>query len=197
VINLLPTFYADSIRYARQNTLLRNWLLGIAAATAGLLIIITGGWVYIDQQAKVLQKNIDITNQQLTAQNLAQVQKDAKEITGDIKVINQVLRTEVRYSDVIQAIGNDMPAGAVLSNVTLSKINGPMDLIANAKDYNSAAQVAVNLSNSKNDLFSKIDIVNVNCKTSAPTAYKCTATLKALFSKTAQTKFMNVPAEVK
>jgi Tfp pilus assembly protein PilN len=196
MINLLPTEYAASIRYGRQNTMLRNWLIGMAAATAGLVVILAGGWVYINIQAKTLQKNINTTDQQLTAQNLTQVQKDAKEITGDIKVINQVLSTEVRFSDLIQAIGNDMPPGTVLGSLSISKVNGALDLSASAKDYQSAAQIAVNLSQSQNDLFSKVDIVNVGC-TNVVQAYPCSVTMRVLFSKSAQTKFLSVPKDTK
>ncbi|MBX4197032.1 hypothetical protein KW801_00560 [Candidatus Saccharibacteria bacterium] len=194
MINLLPTTYAESIRYGRQNTILRNWLIGVAIAMVGLVIILAGGWLYINQQSKTLQKNIDITNQQLKAQNLAKVQKDAKEITGDIKVINQVLGTEIRFSDLIQAIGNDMPPGTVLGTLSLTQINGTLDLSASAKDYASAAQIAVNLSGSKNKLFSKVDIIAINCTTTLDqTVYKCGATFKALFSADAKNRFLSVP----
>jgi hypothetical protein len=194
MINLLPASYADSIRYGRQNTRLRNWLAGVAVAIAGMVVILAGGWEYINQQQKTFQASINTTNQQLQAQNLAKVQKDAKEITGDIKVISQVLGTEVRFSDLIQAIGNDMPSGTVLSALSLSnKVTGALDLSANTKDSPSAAQVAVNLSQSQNDLFSKVDIVNINCANAVPQAYKCTASYRALFSKSAQTKFLSVP----
>ena len=57
----------------------KEWADGAVAAIGGLIIIFTAGWIYINQQTKTLQKNIDTTNQQLKAQNLAQVQKDAKE----------------------------------------------------------------------------------------------------------------------
>jgi len=174
----------------------------MAAAIAGLLVILAGGWIYINIQAKSLQKNIDTTNQQLQAQNLSKVQKDAKEITGDIKVINQVLSTEVRFSDLIQAIGNDMPSGTVLGSLSLNKISGALDLSANAKDYSSAAQIAVNLGQSQNGLFSKIDIEGVSCGGANNTGaiqqnYPCAVTMRALFSKSAQTKFLSVPKDIK
>lgn len=193
MINLLPTAHADSIRYGRQNTKLRNWLIAMAAASLGLILIMAGGWVYLGQQEHNLQSDINNTNQQLKAQNLTQVQKNAKEITGDIKVINKILGTEVRFSDLIQAIGNDMPAGTVLGSLSLSdKVNGALDLSANTLDYASAAQVQVNLTQSANNLFSKVDIINVNCGNNNNQAYKCTAVYRALFSKEAQTKFLSV-----
>lgn len=193
MINLLPTSHAESIRYGRQNTTLRNWLLAMATAIGILILIIAGGWVYLDRQKRNYQSDISNTNQQLKAQNLAQVQKDAKEITGDIRVINQILSSEIRFSDLTQTIGTEMPSGTVLNSLSLSnKVNGALDLIANTIDYPSAAQVAVNLSQSQDQIFSKIDIVNINCNKTALSAYKCIATYRALFSKTAQTKFLSV-----
>lgn len=195
MINLLPTAYAEAIRYGRQNSLLRVWLLGMLAAIAGLVIIIAGGWFYLNDQSRSLQKNIDITNQQLKAQDLAQVQKDAKEITGDIRVINQVLGTEVRFSDLIQAIGQDTPSGTVLETLSLSKVSGTISLSADAKDYASAARIAANLRDPKNGLFSEVDILNVTCGKTTSTAYPCNVVLKALFSPSAKSKFLSIPKQ--
>jgi Tfp pilus assembly protein PilN len=162
MINLLPPDRANAIRFGRQNTILRKWLIGIAAAIAGLAIILAGGWVYIGQQSKTLKRNIAVTNDQLQSQHLDQVQKDAKEITGDINVINKVLSQEVRFSELVKSIGGDMPPGTVLSSLSLSnKVSGAIDLSANAKDYSSAALIAVNLGDPKNELFSQTKFLSV------------------------------------
>jgi Tfp pilus assembly protein PilN len=194
MINLLPPEHAALIRYGRQNTVLRKWLIGVAAALAGLALIMLSGWFYINRQEASLQKSIDATNQQLKSQNLAKVQSDAKEITGDIKVINQVLGSEIRFSDLIKSIGQDMPPGTVLGSLSLSKVSGALDLTASATNYTSAAQIAANLSDPKNGLFSKVDIISVTCSTGGQ-AYNCSTTLKALFSADAKTKFLSVPKE--
>lgn len=196
MINLLPPSHADAIRFGRQNTTLRMWLIGTLAAIGGLIIIVFGGWVYINQQEKGLQRSLDVTNQQLKAQNLAKVQSDAKEITGDIRVINQVLSNEIRFSDIIQNIGQLMPKGSVLGSLSLNKVTGSLDLSANTVDYSSAAQVAANLGDPRNGLFSKVDVLNLNCTSNVPN-YPCSATYKALFSKDAKTKFLSVPKEGK
>jgi Tfp pilus assembly protein PilN len=192
MINLLPPEHANAIRYGRHNTILRKWLIGVAIALAGLVVILAGGWAYLNQESTKLQKNIDATNKQLQTQNLAQVQKDAKEITGDISVINKVLSQEIRFSALIQAIGNVMPPGTTLGSLSLSnKVSGAIDFTVNAKDYTSVAQTSVNLSDPNNVIFSKVDIVQVNCTSATTTPYRCTATMRALFSPKAQTKFLN------
>ncbi len=196
MINLLPPEHALRIRFGRQNSSLRQWIIGALAAIGGLLIILVGGWLYLHQQVGSLQASLDKTNAQLESQNLAKVQNDAKEITGDIKVINQVLGNEVHFSNLIQDIGKIMPDGTVLSSLSLSKIDGTLDLSASAKDSSSAAQIAVNLNDPSNGLFSKVDIVNISCANDA-SVYRCSGTFKALFSSSAKKKYQSVPEVVK
>lgn len=192
MINLLPPDRVAQQRYGRINNTLRRWLFGAAAAILLLIIIIAAGVFYINQQSDSLQKNLAITNQQLANENLTKVQADATALSGDVKVINQVLNREVRFSDLMQTIGKYMPSGTVLSSLTLGSVTGAIDLTANTVDYNSAAQVAVNLSDPSNNLFSKVDIVSITCQHSHPgTSYACAAVYKALFSKSASNNFVN------
>lgn len=191
MINLLPPSLSQNIRFGRLNAKLVRWLFGMFMATAGLILILVVGWLYINQQSRNLSRDISSSNTQLSTQDLTQVQKDASEISGDVKVINQVLSREIRFSDLLQAIGQVMPPGTILGSLTLSDTKGAIDLSASTKNYASAAQIAVNLNDPKNGLFSKVDIININCTTGA-TNYNCTASLKALFSKDAQTKFLGL-----
>jgi Tfp pilus assembly protein PilN len=192
MINLLPPDFANRIRFGRSNAILRHWILGACIAIIGLLIILAGGSVYLRSQTSQLKNQLDKTNAQLTAKNLSQVQKDATEINNDIKIINKVLGSEVRFSDLVQDIGKVMPPGTVLSSLSLSQINGALDLSVSAKDYSSATQVAVNLEDPSNGLFSKVDILSISCSDNNA-VYRCTGTLKALFSPDAQKKYQSVP----
>ncbi len=192
MINLLPPNRADEIRYGRINDTLRRWLIAAGLAILGLLIIIASGLAYANQQSKNLSTNIANTNRQLANDNLSQVQADASTISGDVTVINQVLNKEVRFSDLMQAIGKVMPPGTILSSLTLGNVTGAVDLTADTVDYSSAAQIAVNLSDPGNKLFNKVDIVSITCQHSHPgTSYACAATYKALFSKSASSNFVN------
>jgi len=191
MINLLPPEKSVHIRYGRTNATLRRWIIGALIAIAGMLVIFIGGWVYLKSQTVNLQKSLDLTNQQLEKQNLSKVQKDATEISGDIKVINQILSSEVRFSDLIQDLGKVIPPGSVIGSLSLSKINGALDLDVNSKDYASAAQVAVNLNDPANGLFTKVDIISINCSNSSK-VYKCSSILKALFSPSAQKKYLSI-----
>jgi len=130
----------------------------------------------------------------LVRQDLAGIQKQAKDITTNIKIINQVLSREIRFSGLISQIGSAMPPGSILSGLTLSsKVDGALDLSANAKDYTSATQIALNLSDPKNQIFDKVDIVNINCSSVSASPYPCGATFRVLFSKSTKSQFLNVP----
>ena len=192
MINLLPNDYKLHLRYGRLNVRLGQWLLFSVIIIAGLVLILGLGWLYMDQQTKDLDRSIAATQAQLKNQNLEQVRDQADEISQNIKVINQVLSREIRFSSLIQEIGKVMPSGTVLSSLTLSnRVAGAVDLNTNTKNAVAAAQIAVNLSDPKNNLFAKVDIVNVNCS-SEDKPYPCTATLRALFDDKTLERFLNV-----
>ncbi len=193
MINLLPTDYGTRLRHSHLNAILRRWLIAVLLAGGGLMLILVVGWIYITQQNKNLAKNIDSVNQQLQAQDLAGTRKYAQDITNNIRIINQVLSREIRFSGLITQIGSVMPPGTVLSGLTLSKVDGGLDLSTNARDYTSATQIAVNLSDPKNKIFDKVDIVNINCSSTSGSTYPCSAAFRALFSKSTRSQFLNIP----
>ena len=195
MINLLPPSYATSIRFGRRNAALRRWVIGTGLAILGLTLIMMGGSLYLDSQAKQLSRDIESIQSQLQAQNLSKVQSDAKELSGSIKLINQVLSREIRFSELIQEIGQVLPPGTVLSGLTLSsEVNDAFNLTANTTDHQSAAQLAANLKDPKNELFGSVDIISVTCKTSN-NPYKCDALYRVLFSKDTKIRFLNVAKE--
>lgn len=192
MINLLPPEYAMGIRFGRRNARLRGWLLGAGLVIGGLVLILLGGWLYLDSQAKELNTEIKSLETQLQQQNLTGVQKDAQEISGSVKLINQVLRSEIRFSTLLQEIAQILPPGTILSGLTLSsQVDGAIDLRANTVDHEKAAQLATNLGDAKNEIFDKVDIVSVNCTTS-PNPYHCEAVYRALFFKDAKNRFLNI-----
>lgn len=193
MINLLPADYGAKVRFSHQSSILRRWLVASLVASLGLALIMAVGWIYIKEQNKNLSSNLNLVQTQLSGQDLAGIQKNAKDITNNIKTINQVLSREIRFSELITQIGSVMPAGSVLSGLTLTKIDGAIDLNASARDYTSAARIAVNLSDPASKIFTKVDIVNINCSATSNSAYPCSATFKALFSKTTRSQFLNVP----
>ena len=121
MINLLPQEYSSALRSDRLTATLYRWMVSTVAAIAGLVLIVGMGWLYLNQQTVNLNRSIASQKQQLQNQNLTEVQKNADQLSGNIKIINQVLNKEIRFSDLIQAIGQVMPNGSVLSSLTLNE----------------------------------------------------------------------------
>lgn len=191
MINLLPPAYIDKIRYGRKNRELLNWLVWIILANAGLLLLLFFGWAYIQRQSDNVSSQIGLAEKQLKVQGLDQVEKQSKEITTNVRTINQVLSKEVLFSQLIQEVGSIIPNNAVLGSISLTQVSGSIDLLINSRDHDSAVQAAANLSDPKNKLFEKVDILNINCSGSNP-SYNCTSTFKALFSKDAEARFLKI-----
>ena len=196
MINLLPPSYRQAIKTHRLHKLAGKWLVLICVSTGLLLVILAAGWFYIHKQSNDLKKSLANTQQELAAENLSQVQKDTKTLTTNIKTVNLVLSREIRFSDLLQDIGKVMPSGTVLNSLTLSQASGAIDLSASAKDYASAAQIAVNLSDPGNKIFAKVDINNISCTPPSSTdSYPCTGAYRALFSKTTQARYIGFTQE--
>ncbi|OGL24728.1 hypothetical protein A3A68_02380 [Candidatus Saccharibacteria bacterium RIFCSPLOWO2_01_FULL_48_13] len=194
MINLLPPSYANSIRFGRRNATLRRWISGLGLAVIGLVMILGGGWLYLDNQVARLRNQVEVAESQLDKQNLVKVRKEIQEISTSVKVINKVLSSEVRFSELIPEIGKVLPPGTALTGLTLnSTVGGGLDLTASTVDHQSAAQFAANLRDPKNGLFEAVDIIKVKCTTGGDGPYYCEAVYRTLFSKDTKNKFLNVP----
>src|SRR5690242_13070673 len=102
MINLLPTDYRSHMRYGRLNAKLIHWVEIALALIAGLVFILVVGWLYINQQTSSLKRMVDASQQELTEQHLTQVKKQADEISQNVRTINKILESELRFSDLIQ-----------------------------------------------------------------------------------------------
>ncbi|MEX2006586.1 MAG: hypothetical protein WD877_00170 [Candidatus Saccharimonadales bacterium] len=190
MINLLPPKYANKLKVGLRKKSLVRLAMASFAAILVLIAIFGIGLASMNRQTKADSARIDSLKSQLKAQNLEQVQKDAQIISSDVRVINQVLSRQISFSALIQAIGQVMPEGTVLTSLTLTKIDGAIDLSAKATNHTAASRIAANLNDPANGLFSKVDIINISCSP-AQADYECSVSLKALFSPDAKARFQN------
>lgn len=189
MINLLPPDIKQAYRYGRINRHLVHWMLVFAAGIVGAGIITTFGYLYLNQTANSYKNQIETSNQQLAAQNLTAVQNQVKDISNNLNLVVQVLSKQVLFSELLQQLTTLMPADTNLTGLSISQTQGAIDITAAAKNYSSAAQIQVNLTDPNNQLFSKADIVSINC--SGVTSYPCSIELRALFSANSSYMFIN------
>jgi Tfp pilus assembly protein PilN len=195
MINLLPPDVKSQYHYAQRNVALRRWVVMLALALAGLAVITAFGMLYMFQLSSSYDNEIKASTLSLKQQNLEATQKEVKEISGNLKLSVQVLSKEVLFSNLLRQLAAVTPGKVKLANLNISQEESAVDITAKARDYNSATQLQVNLSDPANQIFSSADIVSITCASnsngSQASGYPCTATIRALFAKHNPFLFIN------
>ncbi len=181
MINLLSSQERQALIYARRNTKLLKLAIGIVIVIVVMLVMWGAGYLYLSTTISSYNKDIDQKRASLKAQKLEETEKRIADFSGSLKLIEQVLAKQVLFSELFKQVGAIMPQGTILSSIEVSKIEGGIDLVANARNYESGTQVQVNLQDPNNKLFQKVDLVSVTCAQEND-AYPCTVSIRALFA---------------
>lgn len=189
MINLLPPQTKETYRYARRNRTLLRWAFTSAFWLAGGTLLAGGGYLYLNKTISDTTHRVDASNQQLQNQNLASVQKQVTDMSNNLKLSVQVLSQEVLFSKMLTQLATVMPSNTVLTGLTILQVQGAVDITANTANYQAATQLQINLADPKNQIFSKADIVTINCTDSA--TYPCAVTIRALFAQNNPFLFTN------
>ncbi len=182
MINLLPPTMKDGYRYARHNRRLLHWVIALGIGIIGAVALTTIGYLYMDETAKSYEMQIATTQEQLNKQNYTGIKKEVKDITNNLQLVVQVLSNQVVFSDLLTQLGSLTPKDTVLTGLSIAQTQGAINITAQAKDYSSATQLHINLSDANNKIFSKADIVSIDCQQDSKNTYPCTITVRALFA---------------
>lgn len=186
MINLLPPAIKQDFQYARRNSRLLSWCVVIMLVIAGTMTIVGFGFIYLKQTANDYNKQLLTSTEQLKAQKLDETGKRVQEISNSIKLAVQVLSREVLFSKLLQQIGAAMPGNTALTSLQINKLQGGIDLSAQAVDYKTASQIQVNLQDPNNKIFAKADIINISCSANGTgtlnSKYPCQVQIRALFA---------------
>lgn len=193
MINLLPPEIKDDVTYARRNTKLLRWLIAIAIAGIGAVLILAFGQLYLTQSANTYTKQIAEGQERLKIQKLDETQARVSEISGNLKLVVQVLSRELLFSKVLKQVGAAIPTGAVLTELTINKVEGGINLTFEAKDYQTGSQIALNLQDPANKVFDKADIEKIGCDSELQSGhtYLCEVSIRALFGDKSPYLFIN------
>lgn len=204
MINLLPPDVKLDITRARRNTSLRAWSFAVCCAIVCVVLVVAAGHFYLQQSIDSYSKQVAASQQQLADQKLEETQKEIETVSGNLKLVVQVLSRAILFSKLLGQVGSAIPNGAVLTNLSISnKVQGGIDLSFSATDFQTATQVQLNLSDPNNQIFDKADIINVQCAEpggeTVSDQYPCTIQIRALFAKNNSFSFISntAPAEAK
>jgi len=188
MINLLPPEVKENVLYARRNTRLRHWLFGLVFSIIIIGVAIGAGHLYLLQSINSYTAQVKKGDEQLKTQKLEETQAEVQELTSSIKLMTQVLSKEILFSKLLTQVGAALPNGSILTDLSINKVQGGLDLRAAATDYQTATQVQLNIQDPKNKIFEKADIINIQCASATGSSdatknqYPCTVQLRALFA---------------
>lgn len=196
MINLLPPDQKENMAYARRNTKLRRWITATMCGIVGILIVAGVGQLYLQASIKAYSQQVATGQAELKAQKLDETQTKVQQLSDDLKLVIQVLQKEILFSKLLKQIGGALPSGSVLTNLSINKVQGGLDLQAAAIDNQVATQVQVNLQDPKNQIFDKADLISIQCSSKNSgdpfkSQYPCTVQLRALFAKNNSFSFIN------
>lgn len=183
MINLLPSELKEQYIYGRRNSILRRWVFALLFALIGVGIVTTGGLLYMQHSIDTYSKRVLAAQDDLKLQRQDETRKHSDEITSSLKLVIQVLSREVLFSKLLTQIAMVTPPNTSLTDLSISNVEGSLDITAISSDYQSATQLQVNLEDPANKIFSKADIQNISCNPNAiDPRYPCTVRIKALFT---------------
>lgn len=192
MINLLPADVKQQYVYARRNNRLRRWAFALVFGLVGVGLVTTGGMVYMQQTIDSYSNRVVVASDELKTQKLDETRAHAQDITSSLKLVVQVLSREVLFSKLLTQIASVTPPATSLTDLTISKTEGALEITAISTDYQSATQLQVNLEDPANKIFSKADIQSITCSANpADPRYPCTVVIRALFSNNNPYLFIN------
>jgi hypothetical protein len=180
MINLMPPEHKKSVLYARRNNFLIRWMIGIGFAAVGIVLVAGGGLFYLKQDTKAYQLKNEETKAELSKQKESETLQRVSEISGNLKLVVDVLSSQVIFSELLPRIGEIMPPGTVLQDLSLSsELKGGVDLQIGAVSQQAGTQAQVNLADLSSGIFEKADINSLTCGDDGQ--YPCTIVIRALF----------------
>lgn len=195
MINLLPPSTKEDVALARKNVKLLKLNTVMVLIITGIFIISIAGLFYMDLSKRSYIQQNERSKSLIESQNLGELEKQIEDISGNIKLTTDVLSRQILFSKLIRQIGAAMPANTSLSGLNIDKDDAGVSLTAIASSYDTASQIQVNLSDPKNKIFDKADIININCNNVGIQKYPCDITLRARFGDNNSFKFIDPKAK--
>lgn len=191
MINLLPADLKRSYRYGIANVSLVKWVATGVIAILGLGVIGTYGWLSLHQDIVHYDKQIAVTKSTLKREKQKETYAQVQDITNSFSLVVKVLKNEVLFSKLLRDIAQVLPTRTYLSDLSLTKDDGALNLSVRTYTQYDATQVQINLSDPKNPVFQRADINSINCSNPTDGGPPCTVNIRALLGSNNQYLFIN------
>jgi len=182
MINLLSNERKDEIRAARVNTILMRYMAIIILAFS-----FAGGALYVSKTvlgATMTSAENTIASNDIKADVYSQTKQQVDQLSAKLNETKITLDQEVRYSQLLVQLGQLMPRGTVLGDVTLNSASfsgAPVDIKVYAKTTNEAGLLQNAFQRSP--LFSLVSIKNTETNQEVD-GYPVTVSMSVTFNRT-------------
>jgi Tfp pilus assembly protein PilN len=184
MINLIPNDLRDERVYGRRNRLLIGYILALLLTAVIVATIMVGSLRFVGADEANLKNSITANQAQVTT--LEAKIKDLSTISSRLDTANKLQDSSIIFSDLIPSIGSLLPAGSVLTSLSLSGGNfDPLTLNIRMSSANLAPVLQRNLVDS--ELFEAADIVSI-ASGESDEQYGVTVALSASFTGSAEAK---------
>lgn len=157
MINLLSDVRKEELKAARANTLLTRYMGILILAFAFITAALFASYSVLSITMKSAEDRI-ATND-VKADVYSETKQSVDTLTAQLNSAKPILDQEIRYSQVLTKIGQLMPAGTILGDLTLTTANfngQAIELKAFAKSTTEAGQLQTQFQSSP--LFSQVTL---------------------------------------
>lgn len=191
MINLLPANVKQDIGYARKNKVIWTWIVVLWVFLLAIVLVICVGTFFISQRASNLNRLVEISEQRVKDQNLAEYQKKAETFSNDLNTAVKLLENQLLFSKIIRTIGSVLPPSVTLETLTYSVEEEVLTLNLVGPNQSAIATAFQNITNSQEiskNLFTKADLVKVECN---PGEAACKGEVVVLLDKNSEFYLLN------
>ena len=183
MINLMPYDAKKEIRSARMNVVLTRYIAVILLAFGFLVLLLAGSYFVLTQTKLSAEQLIQTNDTKADVYTTTKAQVDG--LATSLSDAKTILDQEVLYSKVLMNIGQQMPAGTVIENITLdaaSFTGTPATIKAFAKNTNDAVALREKFQNSP--IFSNVNFNSVSESAGIP-GYPVSVSMTLIVTKAA------------
>lgn len=162
MINLLSPSDKKELRAARRNTVWSRYTFLVLALLVTVNIILGITIFYIQSQARMYQEKT-AANQAVSDQQYSDTKLKAESFRKDLVTAKTILDGETNYSKVIVDIARTIPAGCVMTSLSLSNssFDTPQSLSFNCKTESGILNLKTSLEKNTGT-FDKVNIISTS-----------------------------------
>lgn len=181
MINLMPTQEKDSLKAARQNSLLLRYSGIIVMATAVLMGIIYTYGLLLNNTKMNAESLIETNNTEAGIYN--ETKKKVSTLTENLSAIETISQQEIKTAKILTNIAALMPSGTIINSITLNaqSFDEPTKVVISGKNTNLI--IGMQSAFQASDLFSRVSFESVSESGGQIEGYPANVTINLTFKR--------------